>query len=146
MFKTPMGFLAACDNFGMEELQRLSYGEQFKVKITRPRNVKHHRMAFALLKLVFDNQDQFATLVGLLDAIKIGLGHCDERVTLDGEKFYAPRSISFASMDETTFSQFFDRMVNLIIEKILPHTTKEDLERQVFDILGEGGREQLERR
>ena len=102
-------------------------------------------MYFALLNLVFDAQDTYPTLDGLLDAIKIGLGHCDERTTLDGKLFMVPRSISFASMDQTQFSQFFDRTVNLIITHILPHTTKADLEERVFEVLGEPGPSALER-
>ncbi len=39
------------------------------------RNPGHHRKFFALLDVVFQTQSKFATKDGLLDALKIALGH-----------------------------------------------------------------------
>lgn len=139
MEKTPQNTLAASDAVGSEDISKIPLGEEVFVKITRPRNPRHHRLAFALLNVVFDAQDRYATLDGMLDAIKVAVGHCDERTTLDGKLFIVPRSISFSAMDQTAFKQFYDKMLKVVLENILPHTHKEDLEQQIYNILGERG-------
>lgn len=137
--------LVPVDQMGMEAMGKIAFGKNVKCVVTQPRNIKFHALFFALLNLVYINQDMYATLEGLLDAVKIAIGHCDELVTLDGKLCMIPRSISWAEMDDLSFRDFFDRAVNIIIEKILPHTSKKDLEQEVFNLLKEPGPEQLMR-
>lgn len=137
--------LSPVDQIGIEAINKIPFGKEVKAKITQPRNAKFHRLFFGLLNLVYGSQDKYATLEGLLDAVKIAIGHCDELVTLDGKLCMIPRSISWAEMDEASFRQFFDRAVTIIIEKILPGTNKKDLEQAVMDILKEPGPNQLMR-
>ena len=59
--------LRAADPQGIELIQSISFDELITVRITRPRNVKHHRLSFAVLQEVFKAQNYYATLDAMLD-------------------------------------------------------------------------------
>ncbi len=99
------------DAVGMDEFDLIHDGAQVKVKITQPRNLAHYRMWSALLKATFDALDYFRTLDEPHDAIKLAIGHSEERRTISGETYFMPRSIAFSKMDNLAFRAFFDRAV-----------------------------------
>lgn len=119
-----------------------------KIQVSVPRNIRHHRMFFALINLVFDAQREprlFPTHEALLDALKIAIGHVREVRGIRGEIYIVPDSISFGRMDNIAFREFFDAAVRVIIEKILPGVDKRDLEQRIYDILKEPGPQQMGR-
>lgn len=128
--------LAAADAISAEAILKAESNQVFSVTLHRPRNGKHHRKLFALLKIVFDNQETFATLEALLDALKMATGLFDIRQTVDGIPFTVPRSISFASMCQSEFEVFYDKVMDVIVTKILPGVNRKDLEAQVLEIIG----------
>lgn len=128
--------LIPIDALGIDAINGIAQNEDVRAAITRPRNLKFHRKFFALLQVVFETQTFYPTLEGLLNAIKIALGHCEEILGIDGKIHTAPTSISFAAMDEQSFTEFYERALDLIITKILPNATQKDLEEQVYAILG----------
>ena len=138
--------LSPADPAGVEAIQQIGFNELVTVRITRPRNVKHHRLAFAVLQEVFKAQSYYATLDAMLDDIKINIGHCEKRIGKKGNLWYKPKSISFAAMDQETFNEFYTRMMNFICTEILPRTQQADLERRVYEILGEPTPASYERR
>lgn len=136
------GLLAAEDSYSHEMLARIPDGTPVKVKVTVPRNIKHHRKFFALLNLVFDSQPEpkmFATVDGLLDALKIATGHVREFRDLHGNMHIVPSSISIGAMDQLKFEEFYNQAVNVILERVLPHCPRADIEQQIFNMLGEPG-------
>lgn len=125
-------------NAAAEEIIRsIPNGEVLKVKISRSRNPQHHRLFFALLQTVFENQSRYKTLEHLLAAVKVATGHADLMVMKDGREVYVPRSISFAKMDQIAFAKFFDRVCDWLVKDVLPHSTSEELKREVMEIIGE---------
>lgn len=146
MQRAAQGFVAI-DQMGIEVLGKIPFGKEVKITVSNreTRSLAHLRLYWGLIQLVYPSQDKYATAEGLSDAIKIAVGHCDECVGLDGKLFYVPRSISFSAQDQASFSQFFDRAMTVIIEKILPHTNKKDLEREVCNALKISPPEQLMR-
>ncbi len=129
--------LGAVDAISAEAIAGIKAHETVTVSIRRSRNGKHHRKLFALLKIVFDNQTAFATTEQLLDALKLATGLFDIGKTVDGIPFTSPRSISFASMCQSEFEQWYDKAVEVILTKILPGVNRADLEAQVLEILGD---------
>jgi hypothetical protein len=128
------GRLAPVDTIGADSLDAVPVGTVLRVKWSRPRNAGHHRKFFALLNVVFKAQSRFATLDDLLDAIKIATGHYTIWRVGDRE-ILRPKSISFAAMDQTAFEQFYERVVALILETILPNVERADLDAEVHEIL-----------
>ena len=129
-------WLTPIDPHGMDALAGIGSGEVLRVKWVRPRNVRHHRKFFALLRVVFEAQDRFATQQDLLDALKIALGRYRE-VKIGNRTVIHPKSISFSSMDQDAFNEFYDAAVKVVIEVLIPGIDREGLEEQVFEILGE---------
>lgn len=129
--------LGAYDALSAEAISNINLHEIVTASIRRPRNEKHHRKLFALLKVVFENQSLFATTEELLGALKLATGLFDTGKTIEGVPYARPKSISFAAMDQHRFEQWYDKAVNVILTKILPNTDRTDLEAQVLEILGE---------
>ena len=119
-----------------------------KIQVSVPRNIKKHRLFFAMLKLVFENQPeprQFPTQDKLLDALKIATGHVREVRDLLGNTHIVPDSIAFGRMDEIAFSQLFESFKQVIFERIIPGVRSRDFEQRLADLLKEPGPDQIER-
>jgi hypothetical protein len=130
--------LGAADPMSLEEIQAMAHGETIVATIRRTRNPAHHRKFFAMLKLVFDNQEQYKTLDAVLNAVKIGVGHCDwGTVWLRGVPVQVaiPKSIAWASMGQEKFEKFYNAAVDFILADIIPGLGRVELERQVLEML-----------
>jgi hypothetical protein len=118
-----------------EALRELPEGRVLRVKVTRLRNVQHHRKFMALLGAVFPHQSAYATFDDFRKAIAIELGHFRTCVLLDGRTMVEAKSISFAQMDQLQFDEFYTAAVELICAKVIPGINKPELEQQVEEIL-----------
>lgn len=114
------GRLAANDIHAQEWLSSIRDGREVMISARRPRNPKFHRLAFALLRLVVENTDRWSDEADLLQDLKLATGHVEKRVSaLTGEVYAAPRSISFASMDEDKFKRWFNRAAYVLATDVL---------------------------
>ena len=131
MRKTLAG-LEPADGF---EMPRLKLGSVVKVKITQARNMKHHRLFFALMNKIFENQETYETLEDLVNVIKIATGHCHVYRKKNGDPLPVPRSIAFHKMDQTQFDDFYAKVIRLVRENIVPGldegALREEIERMV---------------
>lgn len=130
--KTSSYRLGPADEAAEKVIRRWGKGEAIVCEVKRARNPGGHRKAYALLRLVFENQNKYSTIDDLLTEIKLRAGHYDEYVTTRGELVYTPRSISFAELDEDEFVEFYDKMIDAMIKHILPGVGREDLEDEVL--------------
>jgi hypothetical protein len=71
----------------------------------------------------------------LLGAIKLATGLFDIGKTVDGVPYVVPQSISFASMDQNRFEQWYEKALDVIMTKIVPGIAKSDLEARINDML-----------
>ena len=107
----------------------------YLVNLNRPRNISHHRKLFALLGLVQDHSDKWPTVETLLDDLKISTGLFETRINaVTGIPYVVAKSISFASMAQEEFEQWFDRAVDLICKQVLD-MSRDDLLAEIGDIL-----------
>lgn len=127
--------LGAADSLSAELIAGIKAHETVTATIRRPRNPGHHRKLFALLKVVFEAQQTFATIDQLLGALKLSIGLFDTGLTIDKVPYVVPRSISFTAMDQNQFTVVYDKMVDVILTKILPAVSRSDLEAQIHEIL-----------
>ena len=130
-----LGALRPVDEQGVAALRSIPNGDLVSIKIRRSRNLKHHRLFFALMQLVFDNQSRYDSLDHMVTAIKIAVGHCDTIILKDGKVAWIPKSISF-TLGQIEFNQFWDKVITLIVEDYLPGVTREELEREVREMVG----------
>lgn len=88
----------------------------------RPRSPGHHRKFFALLSLLVDNTDQFASVEDALIAVKavLGRGRWQKVHPKATREVFIPESIDFASMSQDEFQPFYDAALAAIIRWWLP--------------------------
>lgn len=134
--KTRLKALRPLDEYGEEILSTISEHEILKVTISRPRNAAWHRKFFALLNLLFHNQETYDNFEHFRAAFEIALGHCETFQLKSGEKAYIAKSISFAKLDQSGFEQLWDRAVKLAVTKIIPGLNKEALENELLELIG----------
>jgi hypothetical protein len=108
-------------------LQQYGDGEVIRVKLMKDRNPRHHRLYFALLALVFKNQEKYLSQEALRFAVTIQAGWVDE-ISLSGDKVaLRPKSIAWGKMDQHEFKEYFDAALKAIPD-LLPHLDGVDLE------------------
>jgi|688.fasta_scaffold370257_3 hypothetical protein len=125
-------------------LDDVPIGSIVSVTIKRPRNVLHHRKLFALISVVFPHQSVWLTREDLRESLLIAAGHCEavQAMITDpttkkrvlGEVWRA-KSISFKALDQKGFEAVYDRVVHIILDKILKGVDRADLDREVEEIL-----------
>ncbi len=111
--------LVPADFAADEFLAEIPEGREILVSARRARSPQHHRWFFAMLRKVVDNTEQWQTEDELLDALKLATGHTERRMTIGGEPYLAPRSISFAAMPEGAFTRFRKRACFILATKVL---------------------------
>ena len=114
-------------------LHSVGQGELVMVEIRRPRNVYHHRKFFALLNLVYENQEHFKSVDELLAALKLALGYVTIVRTKRFGEIAIPKSINFATMDQPAFEQFYNRAVDFIVAEVIPGLNKQELAEQIAE-------------
>ena len=94
---------------------RLEQGEEVEIDITNKRNIKFHRKFFALIKLAFDNQENYTNIEDLRKDLIIQSGYYNERTNyITEEVIIEAQSISFSSMEE----QEFEKVYNSVLDSV----------------------------
>lgn len=132
LVKSQNGYLCGGDEATQDRLNRMKTGQYVLGEFKRVRNIGHHRKFFALLNFAFDlwserrppqtyrgmevlpNFDSFRRDVTIL----AGFGR--PIVNIRNEVRFEADSIAFESMDQDTFEDLYSRVVDVIIQKVLP--------------------------
>jgi hypothetical protein len=137
-FAKSLNALHPADDAAQEIMRSLGRGEIVDVTIRKPRNLQFHRKFFALMNLVWqniDDHDTYPTVESLVTYYKIATGHRDE-YHFQGAVAYIPRSISFAKMDNTEFSAFFNSVADWIAKEFIPGVTNDEVRHEVEGLIG----------
>jgi len=130
------GKLTPCDEHAVAALSKVKTGDSVVVEIRRPRNLRHHRKFWALVNLVFNNQEHYESPDHLVAALKTTVGHCDLVPSKDGSTMVAlPKSIAFHRMDQTAFEAFYDKCIDVIARHFLPGVDSDALRAEVEELL-----------
>ena len=130
IFVKRLGAFRPTDDEGIEAVWKIPDETLVRVTWTRPRNIRFHCKLFAMLKIILTNQEHYQTTAELLNVCKLRIGHVDIVQTPQGEERW-PKSISFASMDETEFSVFYDRAVDWVLSEVIPGLQRQHLDGEV---------------
>jgi len=103
-------------NSDFEVARKLKAGEEYFFEVKKERNIKFHRKLFALLNMVFDNQEHYNNIDHLRKDLTIASGYYETRITIDGEQVMEARSISFSKMDELEFGKFYNAMIDSVVK------------------------------
>jgi len=110
-------------------------GKEVMVSVSRPRNLQHHKKFFALLNLLWETTpcgEQYPSRDALRHALTMEAGFFEVIPTRHGPRAI-PKSISFENMDQDEFSRLYDASVRLVLERILPDMTEEDLAQELLE-------------
>ena len=133
-----LGSLRPVDDAGQEAIAKIGNGEVVEIELRRPRNIRFHRLYFALVNLIWNNMDhaRYPSIEDLHGALKIAAGLRTRIELPDGTVGFMPGSIAFHRMDETAFGQFYDKIADLVAAKFLPGVTATDLKAEVETMIG----------
>ena len=97
--------------------KKIKPNEIIEVEIRKKRNAKFHAKSFALFNLVFQNQEHYKNLNHLRKYLTIKAGFYTTYTDLNGDVQFEPESISFASMDEYKFNEYYKRIIDVIVKE-----------------------------
>jgi hypothetical protein len=100
----------------LDNLKKIKPNVTVQCTITRPRNVMFHRKYFALLNLVYQNQEKYNNIEHLRKDLTIASGFYTQRENFKGEIITEANSISFASMSNDDFSNYYSKCLDSIIK------------------------------
>lgn len=135
---TEQGLVPMYDS-DLEEKRRLKIGDTVLCKISRPRNYEFHKKFFALVRLTYENLPERLHYMlniwseeDLLTCLKLDLGLATT-VYHGGKEFIKTGSISFAAMDNSEFENFYQRTIDVILNKYLRGTDKQALLEEIVN-------------
>ena len=116
MVKQLNGSLIPAHDSDYEKLKKIKLNKMVEVEITQKRNLKFLRKFFALINLVYQNQEYYSSIDHLRRDLTIESGYYDVRLNkFTGEEIIEPKSISFASMDEIEFSELYNKFLVTVV-------------------------------
>lgn len=115
-------------NSDYDALKKAPKNTEVEIDIKQKRNPGFHRKGMALLNLAFANQDKFEAFNHFRYWITMKAGFVDIVKTPDGV-MYLPQSISFSSMDNIKFQEWYNAMINQVI--ILLGTDEKKIEKEL---------------
>lgn len=118
-------------NTAAEELYRgLRLDQRYAGEFKRMRNARHHDKFFAMMQIIFQNQEHYTSMDDLLDVCKLRIGHVKVIQTARGEE-RIPKSISWAQMDQAEFEDFYRRAVDWVLKEVIPGLQRAELDPEV---------------
>lgn len=144
LIKTPTGLVPMGES-SQEKCRKLKLGQLYRVELVRPRNPRFHRKFMALVGVGFDAweppQREFNGLPlqknfeRFRKDLVIATGRYDAYVNLRGEARLDAQSIAFGNMQEDEFEALYSDVINVLLQRVLQHYRRQDLERVVENIL-----------
>lgn len=126
--------LSPTDDASEAALKSVKLGECVELKLKRPRNLQQHRLFWALMQKVYENQEHYTSPEQVCTAFKFACGLTESIKTARGI-IQVPKSISFAKMDQIQFNEFFKLAVDFCVAEVIPGLKSEDLEREVLEMI-----------
>lgn len=125
------GKLIPCSDKSIAKVAQMKSGDIVLLDYKPKRNYQFHKKGFALLNLIFENQDKFDTLEALRTEMKLKAGHYEIHVTLKGKPIYIPKSMSFADMDEEEFTEIYSKFIDIALKHFVS-MDKQELENAIL--------------
>jgi hypothetical protein len=108
------GTLKVAYDSDIEKLKNLKVGEVYLFNTNLEREPLLLRKFFALIRMVYDNQECYKSIDVLREDLLILSGHYD-RIITDKGTIVKAKSISFDKIEEDEFRQVFSNVIDTII-------------------------------
>ena len=135
VIKQQGGFLRGSLQCDVDLLQKWHVGEILEGDFKKKRNSQFHRKFFALLGVVFDNQEEYDLFEPMRKAIIMQCGYYIEVKTLTGKITYEAKSINFAEMDELDFTKLYEKAIDVSIKYLMNGADQYEIKANVEKVL-----------
>lgn len=99
-----------------DKMKRIKVGVLLQCEIKKPRNYQFHKKFFALLNMIYQNQERYNNIDHLRNDLTIEAGFYTLRQNLKGEQIYEADSISFSKMTEEKFEDYYSKCLDVIVK------------------------------
>ena len=118
LIKNLNGVLKPAYDSDYELVKKIPLNEPITFEWSKPRNYKFHKKFFALINLVYQNQEQYNNIEHLRKELTICAGHYDLIFDLDtGQQKKEAQSIKFSSIDEIEFNKIYNDVLEVVVNK-----------------------------
>lgn len=125
------GALVPADSDSKERLNRVRDGTLVMVRAKAPRNPKQHRLLWHLARMIHENSESFESAEHVVEQMKIGTGLTDRmQLTIPGIGVVIQergKSITFESMPQSEFEDWFERVLDYTVVSLLPGVSKDEI-------------------
>jgi len=116
IFKRSFSGFEPIDDNAKSMLKKYKFGDEAEIEIKQKRNVKFHRLFFAMINLTYNNQDITDDRNDFREAVIIHAGYYRLQKQIDGSEIKRAESISFAKMDNITFSELYSKVFDVCLK------------------------------
>lgn len=135
---TPRGLVPYGDD-DYDQKRKLKIGECYTVDVKVARNIDFHRKYFAMISYSWEflneqESERFKTKENFRKYLEIAAGHCEIIYHPKLQEFVEiPKSISFGSMDNTSFNDLYKRVKEVVFSIIGSRVSEAEFERLLLD-------------
>lgn len=126
------GFAPANDD-AAEFFGRVKLGQLVTMDCKQSRNLKFHRLFFAILRLIGDNSNPHISEAAALLCAKAAAGH-GEWLDTGRRELFVPASISFARMDQAAFEEFVAKAIPPVVQRFMEGTAPDDVIAEAMEL------------
>jgi hypothetical protein len=119
-----------------EQLLGIPEGKDLSIKLSRTRSAKQHRLFWSMMQIVVDNHPYYLRPEQVVEWLKLRLGYVEEIMFHNGDILTKLSSISFSSMGQSEFQDFFNKALYVIVTEVIP-ISRQELIDELETILGE---------
>ena len=137
LLNTPLG-LKPCYDEDFEEKKKLKLGEVYEADIKLVRNIRFHRLFFALINTGYAYLPEraqtgvFGSVEGFRKSVIIAAGFTKVYWNIRQKTFVEEaKSISFSNMDDAEFRDVYEKCKDVIWSLISKYVSIEDFERNL---------------
>lgn len=124
--RTLDGFAPANDD-AAEFFGKCKLGQLITLDGKQARNLKFHRLFFAILRLISDNSNPHISEAAALHFAKLAAGVGEAVTDSRGETHFVPGSISFGSMDQQAFDAFVQAAIPPLVGRFMRGSAPDDV-------------------
>lgn len=121
------------DDAAREALHGVPPGALVACEVSRPRNLKHHRLFWKLCSTIGEAVGVHRDAVA--NVIKLRTGHYTTVKSASGLHYF-PKSISWAKMDQGQFSKFFEEACRVVVSEFVPNMKPSELRDDILRMAG----------
>lgn len=136
LIKSPFGLIAN-DASTADSLQKIKTGTVVTGKFTVPRNYQFHKKFFSLLNLAYEYWEPAEidhvygtpqkTFERFRKDLTIMAGFYNVEVRVNNTVRVVAKSLSFAEMDQEEFEDVYDKVLDVIIRRVMVNFQHDDL-------------------